>query len=155
MDSTTTGRSCVCIPWRDGVPCPVSAAWHSCVEVKVPLLQAGTVAIWPQMFKIDVFDKPQQILVGLNLFNVALRRRYQGFVCIPLPVLSISSTLFVSSWRSVTQYTNWMNGSAFRFEWQKHLPPNNSQIAVLNNMLLLLSWSWRKHIEPAYIDWER
>ena len=28
---TTTGRPCVCILWRGGVSCPVSAAWHSCV----------------------------------------------------------------------------------------------------------------------------
>ena len=31
MDSTTTGRSRVCILWRGGVSCPVYAAWHSCV----------------------------------------------------------------------------------------------------------------------------
>ena len=31
MDSTTTGRPCVCIQWRSRVSCPVSAAWHSCV----------------------------------------------------------------------------------------------------------------------------
>ena len=29
MDSTTTGRPCVCILWRSGASCPVSAAWHS------------------------------------------------------------------------------------------------------------------------------
>ena len=31
MDSTATGRPCVCILWRGRVSCPVSAAWHSCV----------------------------------------------------------------------------------------------------------------------------
>ena len=31
MDSTATGRPRVCILWRGGVSCPVSAAWHSCV----------------------------------------------------------------------------------------------------------------------------
>ena len=38
---------------NSGVSCPVCTACHSCV-VKVPLLQAGTVAILPQMFKSDV-----------------------------------------------------------------------------------------------------
>ena len=28
---TATGRPLVCILWRGGVSCPVSAAWHSCV----------------------------------------------------------------------------------------------------------------------------
>ena len=31
MDSTATGRPRVCILWRGGVSCPVSAAWHFCV----------------------------------------------------------------------------------------------------------------------------
>ena len=31
MDSTATGRPCVCILWQGGVLCPVSAAWHFCV----------------------------------------------------------------------------------------------------------------------------
>ena len=31
MDSTTTGRPCVWIPWRVGVSCPESVEWHSCV----------------------------------------------------------------------------------------------------------------------------
>ena len=31
MDSTATNRPCVCILWWGGVPCPMSAAWHSCV----------------------------------------------------------------------------------------------------------------------------
>ena len=29
--STAAGLPLVCILWRDGVLCPVSAAWHSCV----------------------------------------------------------------------------------------------------------------------------
>ena len=49
------GRPRVCILWRGGVSCPVSVAWHS--SVAVPLLQAGTIAIWPQMFKSDVKPK--------------------------------------------------------------------------------------------------
>ena len=31
MDSTATGRPCVCILWLSGTSCPVSAPWHSCV----------------------------------------------------------------------------------------------------------------------------
>ena len=31
MDSTETGWPRVCILWRGGVSCPVSAAWHFCV----------------------------------------------------------------------------------------------------------------------------
>ena len=31
MDSTATGWPRVCILWRGGVSCPVSAAWHFCV----------------------------------------------------------------------------------------------------------------------------
>ena len=31
MDSTAIGLPCVCILWRGGVSCPVSAAWHFCV----------------------------------------------------------------------------------------------------------------------------
>ena len=31
IDSTTEGRPRVCILWRGGESCPVSAAWHSCV----------------------------------------------------------------------------------------------------------------------------
>ena len=31
MGSTVTSRPRVCILWRGGVSCPVSAAWHSCV----------------------------------------------------------------------------------------------------------------------------
>ena len=31
MDSTTTGRPCVCVLWRYGLTCHVSGAWHSCV----------------------------------------------------------------------------------------------------------------------------
>ena len=31
MDRTTSDRPCVCLLWRDGVSCPVFAAWHSCV----------------------------------------------------------------------------------------------------------------------------
>ena len=34
MDSTATGLHCVCILWRDGVSCPVSAALHSCVAAR-------------------------------------------------------------------------------------------------------------------------
>ena len=30
MYNTMTGPPCVCILWRGGVSCPVSAAWHSC-----------------------------------------------------------------------------------------------------------------------------
>ena len=45
MDSTATGRPCVCILGRVGVSCPMSAAWHFCVAAHWPLLQAGTVVI--------------------------------------------------------------------------------------------------------------
>ena len=68
MDSTVTCRPRVCILWRGGVSCPMSVYCDgvgrcvlSCVcgmaflcdntLVKVLMLQAGTVMIWPQMFK--------------------------------------------------------------------------------------------------------
>ena len=51
---------------RVGVTCPVSAAWHSCVA---PLLQAGTITIWPQMFKSDV--KPKQTNKLIDALHVA------------------------------------------------------------------------------------
>ena len=31
MESTATGRPCVCTLWQGVMSCPVSAAWHSCV----------------------------------------------------------------------------------------------------------------------------
>ena len=54
---TVTGwgvMSYVCILWRGGVSCHTSCGMAflcGSTLVKVPLLQAGTVAIWPQMFK--------------------------------------------------------------------------------------------------------
>ena len=36
MDITTTGLPSVCILWRGGLSCPVSAAWLSCVAKQVP-----------------------------------------------------------------------------------------------------------------------
>ena len=59
--STATGRPCICILWWDGVSCPVSGMAFMCGStlVKVPLLQAGTITIWPQMFKSNVNQNKQ------------------------------------------------------------------------------------------------
>ena len=69
--------SCVCILWRGGVSCPVSVycdgvgchvlwhgipVWQYIGQNSVPLLQAGTVALWLQMFKSDV--KLQQTIMN-------------------------------------------------------------------------------------------
>ena len=48
--------SCVCILWQSGVSCPVPVAWHS----NDPLLQAGTVAIWPQMLDLVAHLNPNK-----------------------------------------------------------------------------------------------
>ena len=59
MDNTTIGRPRICTLWRGVVSC-VCGMTFLCGStlVKVPLLQAGTVAIWHKLFKNYVL--PQQ-----------------------------------------------------------------------------------------------
>ena len=63
---STSGRLFVCMPilWRGGT-CHVLCLWHG-ISVKVPLLQAGTVAILLHMFKSDVKPKTNKRITAIQ-----------------------------------------------------------------------------------------
>ena len=63
IDSTTTGRPRVCILWRGGVSCPVSAAWHSCVAAHWSKYHCYKQA--PSLLKSDVKSKTKDLKLVL------------------------------------------------------------------------------------------
>ena len=67
MDSTTKGRPCVYTVTGWGAMSCVCGMVFLCGStlVKVPLLQAGSVVIWPQMFKSDVKRKRTNIIFNI------------------------------------------------------------------------------------------
>ena len=76
MDSTATGRPCVCILWQGGVSCPVSAAWHFCVAAHWSKYHCYKQApSWYDLrcLKATLNPNKQTLRNKSNIFNVILK----------------------------------------------------------------------------------